>query len=119
MLCKEENLKGGKYYEIVRSVRIKRNQIMLIKRLFRRIKWLLLYQWKSLALKQWPYESCKKCGKAFRIIWSVENKYWYLVMNRKDSGGGSLCIDCFLELADNKNIKISKESIYVEVFEYN
>lgn len=90
---------------------------MLIKRLFRRIRWLIIYQWPTLTLKSWPYESCKKCGKLLRIRWNVEDKYWQKVANVQDDGGGSLCIDCFIELAVIKDIKIPIDAFDINIFE--
>lgn len=79
---------------------------MALKRLLRRIRWLLITQWRSLTLRQWPYESCKVCGKAFRVRWDVDNFVWYKVMNVCDDGGGSLCIDCFIEKAEQQGVPI-------------
>ena len=82
---------------------------MIVKRFIRRLLWLFLYQWNSLTLFKWPYESCKRCGKSFRIVWSVKDEFWYKVMQRKDNGGGSLCLDCFIELAENKDIELKED----------
>ena len=89
---------------------------MLIKRLYRRLKWVLLYQWRSITLRQWPYESCRICGKAFRINWSVADEYWCKVVGVSDDGGGSLCIDCFLECADYIKIDIPISKIKIGIF---
>lgn len=90
---------------------------MSIKRLYRRIRWLLFYQWKNLTLKQWPYESCKQCGKNLRISWSIKDKYWHKVLDRFDCGGGSYCVNCFVEIAKKKNICIHYDDFdYIELF---
>jgi len=86
-------------------------------RLLRRIRWLLIYQWRSLTLKQWPYESCWMCGKSFRVRWSVEDKYWRDVVGVPDAGGGSLCVDCFVEYAKYLGIRVPFGEIKIEVFE--
>lgn len=91
--------------------------IMLLKRFYRRVKWLLFYQWYSLTLNSWSYESCKICGKSFRIRWNVKDTYWKKVVNVSDSGGGSLCVDCFLELAEKKLIQIKSSDIEIEIFD--
>lgn len=85
-----------------------------IKRLLRRLRWLLIYNWRSL---RWPYESCWMCGKAFRVMWSVEDKYWRDVVGVPDDGGGSLCVDCFLEYADYLGIKVPDEAFNIKVFQ--
>jgi hypothetical protein len=87
------------------------------RRLFRRFLWFLIYQWKSLTLKQWPYESCRKCGKSFRLLWYVEDIYWKRVMDVNDSGGGSYCVDCFIERANNLGIIIPDEAIEIKPFQ--
>jgi len=89
---------------------------MWLKRLIRRIKWLCFYQWKTLTLHQWPYESCRYCGKVFHITWSVKDEYWQKVIGVLDNSGGSFCLDCFLECANKLKIKIPLESIQFEIF---
>lgn len=87
------------------------------RRLIRRIRWLLFYQWHSITLKQWPYESCWMCGKAFRVCWTVKDVYWQKIINVSDDSGGSLCVDCFLELAAKKKILVPRSVIKIEIFE--
>jgi len=89
---------------------------MVLKRLIRRIRWLLIYQWRSLTLKRWPYESCWMCGKAFRVRWSVEDRIWRDVVGVPDDGGGSLCVDCFLEYSEYLGINVPDRAIEIEVF---
>ena len=84
---------------------------MWFKRLLKRIKWLLINQWLLLTLSSWPYETCENCEKAFRISWLVEDKYWYKVMDVSDDGGGSLCLDCFLEKANKKGVVIPEDAV--------
>lgn len=87
---------------------------MIMRRLFRRIRWFLFYQWHTLL---WPYESCQRCGKAFQICWSVEDVYWQKVIGVSDDSGGSLCIDCFIELANDLKITIPDEAFRIEIFQ--
>jgi hypothetical protein len=90
--------------------------MMILKRLWRRVTWLFIYQWKTITLKKWPYESCKKCGKVFRTVWQVEDSYWNKVIGSSD-GGGILCLDCFIEKANDQGIFIPKEAIKIEIFQ--
>ena len=87
-----------------------------IKRLFRRFKWILFYNWSSLTLNQYPYETCKYCGKCFHVSWNVDDKYWEKVVGVNDSGGGSLCIDCFIELANKKDVCIPNSAFKYNIF---
>jgi hypothetical protein len=87
---------------------------MVIKRLYRRVKWLLLCNWKTLSLKKWPYESCCYCGKAFRLVWSVDDDCWNDVVGNSDA---ILCVDCFLEWAKDKNIVIKDDNIRMRIFQ--
>jgi hypothetical protein len=82
---------------------------LVLKRIFRRIKYIFLFR--NLF---WVNESCKDCGHCFRIAWLVKDEIWEKVMN--DKNGGSLCIDCFIERAEKKNIELSKEDFNIEVF---
>jgi hypothetical protein len=90
---------------------------VLAKRLYRRARWFCIYQWESLTLKQWPYESCKVCGKAFRLMWGVEDYYWRKIVGVSDSGGGSWCLDCFLERARHLDINVPESAISYRIFD--
>lgn len=92
---------------------------MILRRLIRRFRWTLIYQWRSLSLKAWPYESCQRCGKSFRVCWNVQDQYWHIVVGVSDDGGGSLCVDCFLELAEYFKVDIPIDAIKIEVFQPN
>jgi hypothetical protein len=72
-----------------------------IKRIFRRIKYVFTKE-----LFEWPYESCRRCGHCFKVQWNVRDEKWKEVIGVLDEGGGSFCIDCFLEIADNKYVEI-------------
>jgi hypothetical protein len=85
-------------------------------RLMRRVKWLIVHQWNTLTLRQWPYESCKRCGKTFHLVWNVEDRYWREVMGVLDDSGGSLCLDCFIECAERRGINVPSKSISLKVF---
>lgn len=86
-----------------------------IKRLYRRCRWLLVSQWRTLSIKRWPYESCDLCGKAFRLVWSVDDKYWTEIVDPK--GGGCLCLDCFLERANGMGLIVPDVAIRIEPFQ--
>ena len=86
---------------------------MTLKRLYRRIRWLLLTQWRSLSLKKWPYESCQLCGRGFKVRWTVEDKYWNELMGGEN---GCLCVDCFIEEAEFKGIDFPDSAIEIHVF---
>jgi len=64
----------------------------------------------------WVYEFCKDCGHCFRIVWSVKDDMWEKVTGAADGGGGSLCLDCFVEKAEKKGIKVTEEDFTVNVF---
>jgi hypothetical protein len=90
--------------------------MMWVIRLLRRIRWLLVYQWRSLSLRRWPYETCWMCGQAVRIRWSVQDRYWRQVVGVPDEGGGSLCLSCFLEYAEWLHIDVPVEAFTYEIF---
>ena len=91
---------------------------VILKRFMRRLRWLLIYQWRSLSLEYWPYESCWMCGRAFRIRWNVSDNYWCDVVGVLDEGGRSLCVECFLEYAEYLGIAVPDEAIEIEVFQH-
>ncbi|MDD5649302.1 MAG: hypothetical protein PHF86_02610 [Candidatus Nanoarchaeia archaeon] len=88
------------------------NWKIIVKRVLRRIKYVFILK----DLINWEYESCKRCGHCFRLLWSVKDELWRKVTGSVDDGGGSLCVDCFIELALQKNIKISNDDILIELF---
>jgi len=101
------------------KLNIKNYKIRIIKkmypvRIFRYIRYFFIYYIKQ-AIK-WRYESCKMCGRGFRINWSVENYIWKQVMGVKDETGGSLCIDCFMLKAEKKGIILKKEDVELDLF---
>ena len=89
---------------------------MTLKRLYRRARWLLFSQWRNLTLGSWEYESCQHCGKSFRVRWTVEDQYWRQVVGVTDSGGGSYCVDCFVELALRRGVDIPPEAYRLDIF---
>lgn len=83
---------------------------LIVKRIFRRIRF--AFQWQELL--SWPYESCERCGHCFRVCWSANNKKWREVYG---SESGCLCVDCFIELANKRGIKLDSSSIErIEIF---
>lgn len=86
---------------------------MFAKRVFRRIKHIPLFLKESLA---WEYESCKECGKSFRVMWQVKDEIWNKVTGTNDGGGGSYCIDCFVKRAEKQGIMISNDDIELSLF---
>ncbi len=51
----------------------------------------------------WECESCMDCGHCFRIAWTIKDEVWMSVM---PDDGGCLCLDCFIERAEQKGIQI-------------
>lgn len=48
-------------------------------------------------------ETCQNCNKKYEIVWNVSDTLWTIVTSRND-GGGLLCMECFDELAREKDI---------------
>jgi len=84
---------------------------MFIKRIIRRIKFFPRF---VLEAKRWEYESCQKCGSCFRIAWKVRDDIWQTVTGKNN--GGSYCVDCFIKLAETKDIVIKKSDIKLDLF---
>jgi len=49
-------------------------------------------------------------------MWSVRDDIWKKVVGVNDDGGGSLCVDCFVEMANNKDILIRNDDFQLEIF---
>jgi len=56
----------------------------------------------------WEYEVCKKCGRKQRIAWSVKDSLWRKVVP-ENFRHRVLCLECFLEMADQQHINVKKE----------
>lgn len=58
----------------------------------------------------WQYEceSCDNCGRCYNLVGYWDDNKWLSVNGQE---GGCLCVECFLELADIKNINISSQDI--------
>ncbi len=54
----------------------------------------------------WEYENCGSCGSANRLTIELKDDVWVKVNGRF---GGCLCVDCFLQIASSKGIRIRKE----------
>jgi len=81
-------------------------------RLFRAIRNIPAFLWESAT---WEYESCKRCGCAFRIMWDVEDEIWEKVMGDPDAPG-CYCVGCFIKMAEKKGIVIHPSQIKVGLF---
>lgn len=77
---------------------------LIVKRIFRRF----CYIFKIRELIIWPYESCERCGHCFHICWTAKDDKWIEVYGNEN---GCLCLDCFIELANAKNIDITQDDI--------
>lgn len=99
---------------------MEKNGLIVIKlrlfliRLFRYTRYFFLCYMKE--AWKWEYESCKRCGKIFRIQWHVSDSIWNKVMNVNDGSGGSLCVDCFIKIAKDKCPVICDEFIKMRLF---
>lgn len=82
---------------------------LITKRIFRRIRFIFFLK----DMITWEYESCIRCGHCYRVLWKISDEKWNAV---KGDQNGCLCIDCFLEMANNKNIVINANDIQVKVF---
>ena len=65
---------------------------------------------------RWRGEVCKRCGREQRIAWSTSDGLWRRVTN------GSLkvwCLECFLKVADEKNIEVQRDDITIWGFVFS
>jgi hypothetical protein len=75
---------------------------IIIKRILRRIKYVFIIK----EIMSWQFESCERCGHCFKLCWSVKDEIWKMVYG---SDNGCLCIDCFVELANECGIKLKNK----------
>ena len=82
---------------------------LILLRLLRRIA----YIWRGRLV--WEYESCERCGHCYRLAWWAKDGVWRAVYG---SDKGTLCIDCFAEMAEKKGITLSPHDFErIEFFE--
>lgn len=83
---------------------------LFIRRIFHRICYIFYFREPAI----WQYESCERCDHCFRLCWSAKNEKWIEVYG---NNSGCLCIDCFIELANKKEIILEKSDIErIELF---
>jgi hypothetical protein len=62
----------------------------------------------------WEYETCGMCGMDYRLAIGIEDSKWITVNGKS---GGCLCLNCFLKMAEKKNITIDYDDfIHLWVF---
>lgn len=59
-------------------------------------------------MTDWKYERCQKCLRDQRLAWSVNKELWNKVA--KDWIKKTLCLECFLEMADSKRIEVKRDN---------
>jgi len=84
--------------------------LIFIRRVIRRLKYIFIGRY------DWDFESCIDCGHCFHINWTVRDELWNKVMNVDDGGGGSLCVDCFVDRALNKKIFLKNNDFILNIF---
>ena len=82
---------------------------LFIKRLYRRVKYFPIHI-KEIATN--PYESCRRCGTLYRLLWYVDSYYWEKVIR----GDGCYCLDCFIKIAEIRNIRIPINKFELDLF---
>jgi hypothetical protein len=76
-------------------------------RVWRRAKNRLKYLINDLSdLWSWEFESCERCGRCFRLAYSVDDEIWEAVYGSED---GCLCPECFLVLAEKQYVYVEPE----------
>ena len=73
--------------------------MIFIKRVINRLNNVL----RTPTMKQYPYETCKRCGKDYRIIYSGSDNLWENISEKYNL----LCLDCFITLANKNGIKLN------------
>ena len=60
--------------------------------------------------ENWSGETCKCCTREQRLAWSVSDELWGKVVINYYCAK-VLCLECFLRMADDREIKVSLEDI--------
>ena len=89
------------------------NLKLFLTRLWRRIKHLPCFVKESAT---WECKTCDECAVAYKLIWSVSDRAWNEVVG---DNNGKLCVSCFINRANEKNIDIVKASFVIQVFNPN
>jgi len=61
----------------------------------------------------WAGETCKCCTREQRLAWTVSNKLWQKVVISYYRLG-VLCLECFLRMADDRDVTVTREDIKIE-----
>lgn len=78
--------------------------MMYLKRFIRRLKYCCIWSKLDQRIQK---QSCTRCGRFIWLDFHIKDTKW----NHITSEDNCLCIDCLIEIANNKNIKIDKDDI--------
>lgn len=77
-----------------------KNFKLYIKRFFRRLKYCFIWNKFKLRIQQ---QSCDRCGQFQWIDFVIKDNLWEKIIKDKYN---KVCLNCFLEISNNKNIII-------------
>jgi len=67
-------------------------------------------------MNDWEYETCHLCTREQRLAWVTDDVKWKSVMLSMPSHiqNSPVCLECFLKIADDENIKINIDDVQFE-----
>jgi hypothetical protein len=76
---------------------------MVFKRFFRFFRYFCIHYLHDVFI--YNGESCARCGRLYKVWFLTDDKTWNDVISNSPFEYKTLCIDCFLSLAEKKNKK--------------
>lgn len=68
-------------------------------------------------MQNWSGETCKKCGRNQRLSWDIKDKVWYSLPEIWHNK--VLCLECFLELAEEINLDLRGAINFISIVRGN
>lgn len=79
------------------------NKLPWLRVFLRRFAARLRYAFRFRDMWTWKLESCRRCGCTYRVVSHWKDLTWLNVTGRE---GGCLCLNCFVELANEREITL-------------
>jgi hypothetical protein len=81
-----------------------------VRRLLRRARYFPTFVKEAM---YYPYETCTSCGTAYRVCCRTSNKLWRDVAHDTTI---CLCPDCFVRMAEDKDVALCKQDLGLWLF---
>ena len=65
-------------------------------------------------MEYWDGEYCKCCTREQRLAWATTDYLWNEVVTEYYRVGRVLCLECFLKMAEDRNIRVNLGDVWFQ-----